>query len=356
LLLYCTIVIFTVAWYGITRCNFNCKSTIEISGSTKGVHQIKTDFRGYEAIQFLMNSGFIFPVFLILSLFYSCKSPTPPVSGCDPGYLPCEEDNNHCCEVVCAVPYHNCGDQLTDCCLDTTSHIFNWNIYPLTDDGGSSFSRDAAILAPDDIWAIAYFNSPDTIDGEINPHYYSGAHWDGISWTPKEIPDGYINPAGEVDNAGIAEFQRCFIVDGNVWVTLLINTLTEIVESDYIFHTTSEQWDPYQVGYLVFGAWGTSSENIYLASHLGSILHYNGNDFTLIGATSYPCGITKITGTEDVVYFLANQKAPDLPGKYILAKYESGVLEEIYFGDNVTPDEEQFLGKIYSIWNWGDDL
>lgn len=75
-----------------------------------------------------------------------------------------------------------CGDDSSDCCLDTTSHNFVWEIDTLGSYG--SYLMDVVIIDENDVWAVGQIKSgyDTTISGNdtfYTPIKYNAVHWDG---------------------------------------------------------------------------------------------------------------------------------------------------------------------------------
>ncbi len=83
-----------------------------------------------------------------------CKtSVKPQPADCEPGWHQCENDN-------------------TICCLDSTSHSFYWTIDSLGIYG--SYLNDVAIVNENDIWVVGNIETDSTS--------YNAAHFDGNEW------------------------------------------------------------------------------------------------------------------------------------------------------------------------------
>lgn len=169
-------------------------------------------------------------LFLLIGILavFSCKtSTTPQPADCEPGYHQCENDN-------------------TICCIDTTSHNFTWEIFTLGQYG--STIRDVTIVNEDNIWVVGNF---ETDDGE-----YNAAHWDGNEW---ELMGFYSNT---LDLYSIYYFS-----EDDIWVS----------SHGYPIHWNGNEWILYHLHNLGInasaghGIWGTSSSNIYFIGEQGAL-------------------------------------------------------------------------------------
>ena len=116
------------------------------------------------------------PLIMVITIFPGCKLSThesgPVPIDCAAGFDICESDSSLCCQVICDNHYHNCGEQLTDCCLDTTSHDFTFQVDTIGDYG--SYINDASIVNENTIWVVGRI-----ID---DSNYFNAAFWNGNSW------------------------------------------------------------------------------------------------------------------------------------------------------------------------------
>ena len=213
---------------------------------------------------------------LAMALWMSCKTATAPQPAeCGAGSLPCEDNITECCEVICPELHHHCGDFLTECCLDTTSHNFIWEIDTLG--GHNSYLNDVAIIDENNIWAVGDIR---TDSGRFNL-----AKWNGDRW------DLHLFGVAGVTGDGIHVFS-----ENDVWVATGI-----------IYHWNNGTWERYHLwdmGVLgpndggVTKVWGSSPEDMWFVGSGGSIVHYDGSGFTrLESGTDIP--LTDVLGIRD---------------------------------------------------------
>ena len=193
---------------------------------------------------------------LTLTVIPGCKTATAPQAAeCGAGSLPCEDNITECCEVICPELHHHCGDFLTECCLDTTSHDFTWTIDTLGIYG--SYLKDVAIIDENNIWAVGNI---ETDSGE-----YNAARWNGDQWELQGIYSNTLDLYSiwyfTVDDIWVASHCFPYHWDGNTWTQYHLNNMG-------------------MPGICAGNAiWGSSPEDIWFVGDSGSIVHYDGSGF-----------------------------------------------------------------------------
>jgi len=261
----------------------------------------------------------LLPVFL-WGLFSNCEGPaTPPVikkADCPPGQLPCPDDSTICCNVECPDAYSLGGIDSTECIPDTAAHAMTWFVDTL---GMNGTIRDAAIIAPDDIWVVGLWY----IYG-INDTTYNAAHWDGQQWERMLI-------YGAIDLHGIMAFGS-----DDIWVT-----------SRTPWHWNGSEWTRYHLwdmGVLNMGdgddvtsLWGASSSDVYFAGMNGTIVHYEDGTFTKMPSGT-DIGLMDVWGTGPDEVWAAGYDFDDY--RSVVLHLENGDWVKIY---------ETFLDKTTSL-------
>ncbi|MCK5076507.1 MAG: glucosyl transferase, partial [Calditrichia bacterium] len=145
--------------------------------------------------------------------------------------------------------------------LDTTTHNYTWQIYEFggIPHGHSTF-RDIAIIDENDIWAVGDI-AMDTS--------YNAAHWNGQEWELKRIHfDGNPVPYPEI-------YSVLTFAENDIWFTNG-GSFVHFNGENYIYD--------FSVNHLLDGylteTWGTSGNNIYAVGYAGTIVHYNGQQWT----------------------------------------------------------------------------
>jgi len=174
-------------------------------------------------------------------LFTACPdNHPPPVADCDPGYHPCESDS-------------------TECCLDTTSNDFVWEIDTIGNYG--SYLNDVAIIDENDVWVVGYIKDGDST--------YNAAHWDGEEWELSRLPA--VTYTGTISQGALTSIHVINVDD--IWCFSDAGSYVRWNGQEWV-----SEWIPYRNG-GISAVWGTSPSNIYFVGGNGSIVHYDGSGF-----------------------------------------------------------------------------
>ena len=194
--------------------------------------------------------------------------------------------------------------------MDTTSHNFAFEIDTLGD-GSSSTLYDVAILNDTLAYAVGAIYLRDST-GQIDPHAYGFAKWNGNKWTTFRLVA--VGPTGVPSNLrprGIFAFS-----ENDIWFA-----------SGGVFHWNGHQdtVTPYWInmfsgnpnpilsqGQTAEKIWGTSSSNLYIVGHNGAIAKFDGTTWMKItSGTTLPindiCGATnKFTSEQEILCVASN--------------------------------------------------
>ncbi|MEA3287512.1 MAG: hypothetical protein U9Q77_09095 [Candidatus Marinimicrobia bacterium] len=189
-------------------------------------------------------------------------------------------NNGESCE--CDTLYH-WNEDLTVCILDTTSHDFTWTI----DTFGTYYTilRDVEIVDENDIWVVGTIRmlEPDSSGDSTIRKKYNAAHWDGNEWEVMQI-------------VNTAEMHSIFyFASDDIWMC-----------SSFPRHWNGEEWTMYHLQNMGLPVsteycWGTSSSNMYFVGSYGSIVHYDGSEFTKIESGT-EINLYSVSGTPDGEY------------------------------------------------------
>ena len=216
--------------------------------------------------------------------------------------------------------------------MQTTSHHFVWEIDTLGEYGSSL--HDVTAIGENDVWAV----------GEIkaNDKLYGAVHWDGEKWNFIELKVGLeiVRPRGIL-----------VLSSNDIWFAC-----------GSIYHwdgseTTLEWLRNIDTPETVEKVWGTSSSNLYFVGNAGTIVHYDGSNFTRM-TSGTDANLLKIAG----IYNPATGKSRIwVTGTGILLYYDSSEWQTIwdqdhpYFDNNYInptaiyiPDDKYI---ILSTWN-----
>lgn len=178
----------------------------------------------------------ILPLFLILLTLLSCNTTEP--------------DNN------------NNGNE-----PDTTTQNFTFETYEFGDGFTSSNFADVWVFDENNIWAVGFLNSKDTIiDGQ---HVYNTniIKWNGTSW--KVLP--YSGTTSGIYGIWANDSSDIFFTHG-------------LVHRYYHgqFSTFDFSGMDFSGGRAIHKLWGSKSDNVWGVGPWGTIVHYNGTIWTQI--------------------------------------------------------------------------
>ena len=251
---------------------------------------------------------------LVMALWMSCKTATAPQAAeCGAGFLPCEDNITECCEVICPELHHHCGDFLTECCLDTTSHNFSFETFTFGGEPGTGSSAfyDVAIIDENNIWAV----------GEISMDsgLYGAAVWNGKECQLKQLMAG----ASNVRPRGIFAFSA-----DNIWFA-----------SGSIYHWDGESvtlvWSrDISTTETIEKVWGSSPEDVWFVGSGGSIVHYDGSGFTRMESGTelniYDIwGGYNAAGGDWEILCVGSNFMSDQPFQRVILKIENQIVREL---------------------------
>ena len=157
--------------------------------------------------------------------------------------------------------------------LDTTSSNFTWQTFSFGEHS-SSVLYGVSIIDENNIWAVGEIYMNDST-GQADSDIYNAAHWDGENWELKRISvqfrDRLITP----------KLNEIFTFSSSdIWLS-----------SGVPIHGDGTNWTQYHLfdmnilddtGGGIESIWGKSSENMFFGGALGSMAHYNGQDWKKI--------------------------------------------------------------------------
>ncbi len=148
--------------------------------------------------------------------------------------------------------------------MNITSHdISYWDIDTLGISGGI---YDLWIVSDDNIWAVGQIiaEDPDSSFDGSGEEWFNAAHWDGEKWNLIRI----LNTA--------TLYSIWYFSESDIWVS-----------SGFPKHWDGQQWTMYHFQDMGLGIevstehiWASSPNNVYFVGWKGSIVHYNGSNFT----------------------------------------------------------------------------
>lgn len=218
--------------------------------------------------------------------------------------------------------------------VDTTSHDFVWEIdtlgkYP-------SILMDVAVIDENTILAVGDIN---TDSGRFN-----AARWDGCKWTVFDIEAQYM---GSMTNPNL--YRICYFSENDIWV----------IDVCAPYHWDGNEWTLFHIQDMGLdacaglGIWGTSSSNIYFVGGRGTIIHYDGQDFTKIEPNS-DLRVNDVWGSSETDVYFCQYDISSRPSSVLY--YDGQQLTTKYYFESVDYESKVLAGSVHTIWAYGDTL
>ena len=262
--------------------------------------------------------------FLLLpfTLFLITACPEPPdtkpqLADCPVGKSPCEDDS-------------------TECCWDTTSHNFVWDIDTL---GISGSLRDVQIIDENNIWVVGEIevDDPDSSFNGTGRETFNAAHWNGREWEYIKIVSGSIEL-----------YSITYFNENDIWVCSGIPMHWNGIEWSYYHLWDMGVLNPDDGG--VNYSWGYSSSDIYFVGRHGTIVHYDGTSFTKMASptTQDLDGIVGIVDPETGAKRIWAYGWTDYPNRGLLLQSDGTDWEVIWDELNPYFEDEQYVTP--TVW------
>ncbi len=249
----------------------------------------------------------------------------------------------------------NASEVITLTTLDTTSHEVEWTIFRFGYIG--SYLRDVFIVSEDDIWAVGFIETEETMHNDtLDP--YNAVHWNGDEWELKRIPSNTVY--GTIGNFPLTSIYA--FNSNDVWTFSGFGAYS---------HWDGEQWKTEYVTERSGGVekiWGSSSISIYIIGSLGNITHFNNGSWKEINSTTTR-HLTDISGISDDLIYMVGSNQDNWSSNFII--YEDGQIRNIDFPDTcmqavyATAWNDVYLvgegmlyydGRKINDWPWPDEL
>lgn len=234
--------------------------------------------------------------------------------------------------------------------LDTTSHELEWTIFRFGYIG--SYLRDVFIVSEDDIWAVGFIETEETIHNDtLDP--YNAVHWNGEEWELKRIYYSDYVLAGQAvfgfnNTEVIVVAGGTFIWDGNSFFSL--NTPIGIFTGS------------------VTRLWGVDSDYFYYVGRNGNLVLYRDTIWSRININT-ALTINDIFGLSGNLIYMVGSNQDNWSSNFII--YEDGQIRNIDFPDTcmqavyATAWNDVYLvgegmlyydGRKINDWPWPDEL
>ena len=217
---------------------------------------------------------------------------------------------------------------------DTTSHNFTWEIDTLGKYG--SKLMDVVVIDENTILAVGDLN---TDSGRFN-----AARWDGNKWTVFDIEAQYM---GSMTNPPL--YSIWYFSYNDIWITDVCAP----------YHWDGNKWILYHIQDMGldacagYGIWGTSSSDIYFVGLSGSIVHYDGQEFTKI-ETHSDLRVNDVWGNSENDVYFCQYDISTRPSSIL--HYDGQELSSKYYFYTIDYDSKVLAGSVHTIWAYGDTL
>lgn len=158
------------------------------------------------------------------------------------------------------------SNELNVTTLDTTSQNFSFEVLEFGDGFESSYFNDVWVFSENNIWAVGYISPSDTVvNGTpiINPNII---RWNGVKWE-LELFDG---TSSGIDGIWAVNPSLIYFAFGNI---------LKYQNGVYGHIVVPGNWE---TGQRIEKLWGSSESNIYGVGPWGTIVWYNGVQWTKI--------------------------------------------------------------------------
>jgi len=200
---------------------------------------------------------------------------------------------------------------------DTTSHNFVWTEYDNVN--GENNMTGCWVFGPNDIYAL---------NGNLH-------HFDGTSWTLATL-NGHA--PGALSGASMFGFtdNDFWIIDGEIMYHWNGSTVEETrLDNTGVWH--------YPHDGPIYGAWGTSSNDMYFVGDSGTILHFDGTNWTKMNSGT-KIRLGSIFGTNDNNIWAGGYDLTT--AAIILLHYDGSTWRE----DELTASGEALPYSAVSVW------
>jgi len=219
-----------------------------------------------------------------------------------------------------------------------------------------------------DVFAVGKYNNPIL-------------HYDGISCSiMDDVEYSLLNAvwgSSSTDVFAVSDYGDIWHYDGKSWTFMESETNKDLfdvwgsspndvyaVGFNVILHYDGTEWSPVDTGLESYlnageGVWGSSANDVFIASHAGGMLHYDGNPVTTtiqVTTTVPTTTTTPVTTTNPVTTSIYNSTTTTTCVCPILCAYD-GDSEEVellrYIRDNVltqSPEGQEII-RLYYEWS-----
>ncbi len=234
------------------------------------------------------------------------------------------------------------SNELNVTTMDTTSHIFNYQIFelgePLT--GNSSILYDVAILDANNIYAVGEIYVQDSIGQTI---LYNVIHWDGNNWKLKKVY--FPTVCGDTSRTPYPSRAIYVFDDGKIWMSSSGDKIAILENGNQI----NQFCLPASVAMSINRIWGTSSNDLYIVGNSGKIAHYQNGIWQEISSGT-TLALTDIYGKNDNEVYAAGINVPEVKG--VVLKGNSNGFSVMINSEIISENElfDKLFGSLDAIW------
>jgi len=219
-----------------------------------------------------------------------------------------------------------CEYNLSECCIDSTSHFYAWEIDTLGAFG--SVLMDVVIIEENDVWAVGEIRLSTDVQDR-----YNAAHWDGTSWELMRITaqPSYIYSQFDCNAA---------FSSSDIWVA-----------ANVPLYGDGEVWQGFFGGIYPYGMgwmneiWGRDSNDIYFVHDDGNVVHKLGEEFYIV-PTDTNQRLQDIDGQDTGDLYLVSGWE-DSGESIVLLGDENGLTE--FYSTNQYPPTDSTYGRVSSV-------
>ncbi|MCK9560934.1 MAG: hypothetical protein M0R44_10860 [Candidatus Marinimicrobia bacterium] len=214
--------------------------------------------------------------------------------------------------------------------LDTTSHDIEWTTYRYGYLG--SYLRDVCIISEDDIWAVGFIETEETLHNDtLDP--YNAVHWNGTEWKLKRIAPPFLGSTYPAPLVCV-----CALNDTKIWLS-----------SSFPIYGDGDNWTLFHLqnmgieySGIIRRCWGISSNNMFFSGTKGLLINYLNGNWNVIN-TNTSRSIDDIYGLSSDLVYMVGSDQDDWSSNFII--YENGSIKNLDFSDTC-------MQAIYaSAWN-----
>jgi hypothetical protein len=232
------------------------------------------------------------------------------------------------------------SEKVTVKTLDTTSHNFTWQTFTFGDHS-NSILRDVVVIDENNIYAVGTIYLNDSL-GQPDPNPFAIAHWNGNNWSFIRLY--YKSPLGgefvlsNISGIHYNNSSEIWLSAGSIFFWDRISTHAQLVFSRLdLPHPNS----------TIEKIWGISNFNFWGVGHSGSIVRYDGNQWTFMESGT-TVDLLDIWGSEDGTVWACGYNSED--AFTVLLRHDGIQWNKVYEGSPDNQNNNEFIGPTSGVW------